>query len=107
MRRFLVSFSFCFFILSVNAQQAGFGFVVGIPQTEFRKATKAEGYGLNVTAMFPLGSEIINLGGNINYMVYGYNSQDKDLYADITVGSTVIDQIYIPLRVQLVKLYLL
>lgn len=80
-------------------QQAGIAFVVGIPQTEFRKATKAEGYGLNITAMFPIGSEVINFGGNINYLVYGYNSQDKDLTADITVGGNVIDQLYIPLRV--------
>lgn len=99
MRRIVLSICLCAIILTANAQQAGFGFVVGIPQTEFRKATKAEGYGINVTAMFPIGSEVINFGGNINYMVYGYNSQDKDLRADITVGNTVIDQIFIPLRV--------
>lgn len=99
MRRILLSLSICLIIFAVDAQQAGFGFVVGIPQNEFREATKAEGYGFNITALFPIGSEIVNIGGNINYMVYGYNSQDKDLRADITVGNTVIDQIYIPLRV--------
>lgn len=93
---------FIFFLCSAlftNAQQAGFGFSVGIPMKEFREATKAEGYGLGLTVTCPVGTEVVNFGANLNYQVYGYNAKNKDLIADITVGGTVIDQIYIPLRV--------
>ncbi|MCP4460577.1 MAG: hypothetical protein GY816_21525 [Cytophagales bacterium] len=77
------------------AQQAGLGIVVGIPRNEFRLATEAEGYGLNLTVMFPAGSEVINFGGNINYMIYGLNAQNKDLF----VGINGLPSFNIPLRV--------
>lgn len=50
-------------------------------------------------ALYPLGSDVVTLGGQMDFMIYGLNAQDKTLSADITVGNTVIDQIIIPLRV--------
>jgi len=99
MRRILFLPAFVWVICSLSAQQGGMGFVVGIPQNEFRESTRAEGYGLNIYALFPLGSEVITFGGQLDFMIYGLNAQNKTLRADIRVGNTVIDQIYIPLRV--------
>jgi len=82
------------------SQQAGLGVVVGVPQNEFRLATEAEGYGFNLHALFPVGgTEVINFGGSLNYMIYGYNAQNKDLLAEIKVNEVVIDELLIPLRV--------
>lgn len=99
MRRFLFSSLLVVFSFTALAQQAGMGIVVGIPMREFREATRAEGYGLNFTVLFPLGTEVVTLGANLDYMIYGLNAKDENLYADITVGNTVIDRLYIPLRV--------
>ncbi len=95
MQRILLSSALLILSFSGIAQQAGLGIVVGVPRNEFRIATKAEGYGLNLTVMFPIGSEVINFGGNINYMIYGLNSQNKDLY----VGVNGLLSFHIPLRV--------
>ena len=99
MKKILFSFIFGFTAVTGFAQQAGLGFVVGVPRNEFRVATEAEGYGLNLTVMFPVGTKVINFGGNINYMIYGLNSRKEDLTAQIKFGNTVIDELFIPLRV--------
>jgi hypothetical protein len=79
------------------AQQAGIGFTVGIPRNEFREATNAEGYGLNLTALF--GNGPVNLGFQTDYQIYGLLYRNYDLYADIYAGNTVIDRIWIPVTV--------
>lgn len=99
MRRFIYSALILLCSISAISQQAGFGFVVGVPRNDFRVATDAEGYGLNLTFLAPIGSEVVNLGANINYLVYGYNSRNQDLNADITSGGTTIGSINIPLRI--------
>ncbi len=99
MRRILLPLFFISIHLQLLAQQGGLGLVVGIPQNEFRESTRAEGYGLNLYALFPLGTEVINFGGQIDYMIYGLNAQNKTLRADITSGSTTIGSLDIPLRI--------
>lgn len=99
MKRSILSLILVSSLFTLSAQQAGFGLVFGIPRNEFREATKAEGYGFNLTALFPLGTEVVNIGGSINYQIYGLRAQNKDLYADITSGGSVIGTIEIPLRV--------
>ena len=69
--------------ISTYAQQAGIGFVVGVPQNEFRLATEAEGYGLNLTLMGKLGTKVVTFGGNINYMIYGLSIKNETLDAEI------------------------
>ena len=84
MKKYILSASFAFMALTGLAQQVGVGFMVGVPRNEFRLATDAEGYGLNVTALFPIGSDVVTIGGNINYQIYGLTMRDRDLVADIT-----------------------
>jgi len=95
MKNILAILLFAGVTFSGFAQQANIGVVVGIPRNEFRLATDAEGYGLNLTVMFPIGSEVINFGANINYMIYGLNTQNKDLF----VGINGLPSFNIPLRV--------
>ena len=95
MRRILLSLAFALMLFTGMAQQAGVGIVVGIPRNEFRLATEAEGYGLNLNFMFPIGSEVINFGGDISYMIYGLNARNEDLF----VGINGIPAFDIPLRI--------
>ncbi len=99
MKKSILALTLLSTLFTLSAQQAGFGLVFGIPRNEFREATKAEGYGFDLTALFPVGGEVINFGGSINYQIYGLNAQNKDLFAEITAGGSVIGTIEIPLRV--------
>ena len=99
MKRLLLAITFSTALASSYAQQLGLGFVVGVPRNEFRLATEAKGYGLNLTALFPLGTDVVTFGGNINYQIYGYNSNDQNLNADITANGSVIDRLTIPLTI--------
>lgn len=98
MRRITLTIILASSIIYTYAQQAGLGFVVGVPQNDFRLATEAEGYGLNLTVMGKLGTQVVTFGGNINYMIYGLSTQNETLEAEITAGGSVIDSWSIPLR---------
>ncbi len=99
MRRFIYTAIVLGIAYSSFAQQAGIGFVVGVPHNDFRLATEAEGYGLNFTIMGKLGTKVVTFGANVNYMIYGLHSRRETLNVDIKSGNTVIDTWNIPLRI--------
>ncbi|HHP7241763.1 MAG TPA: hypothetical protein ACFCUD_08815 [Cyclobacteriaceae bacterium] len=69
---------------------------VGLPQNDFNEATDATGFGIDLTGLYQF-HEIFGVGASANYIIYGLNYQDQDLFAQITSGNTVIGQIEIPL----------
>lgn len=99
MKRFTLGLTLITIISFAQAQQAGFGFVVGVPHNEFRLATEAEGYGLNLTIMGKLGTKVVTFGANMNYMIYGLNRRRETLNTEITANGQVIDSWTIPLRI--------
>lgn len=90
------------FIASLSfAQMGSLALTVGVPQNEFRENTDATGGGFDLSIAFPFQKDVpIFLGLDINYLVYGSNSQNEDLTADIrTSNGSLIDQLVIPLRI--------
>ncbi|MEP0984773.1 hypothetical protein [Ekhidna sp.] len=82
------------------AQMGSLSLTFGLPQNDFRENTDATGFGGDLSFAFPFQKGTpIYLGADINYMVYGLNSQDHDLTADIVANGQLIDQLIIPLRV--------
>lgn len=86
---------FCF------SQMGTLALSVGIPQNSFRENTDAVGAGFDLSLAFPFQKGVpIYLGGDINYMVYGRNSSDEDLSAEIRDSNgNLIDELIIPLRI--------
>lgn len=82
------------------AQMGSFALSLGIPQNEFRENTDATGFGADLSFAIPFQKGLpISFGMDFNYLVYGTNSQDEDLIAEIRAGNTVIDELVIPLRI--------
>lgn len=83
------------------SQIGSLALTVGVPQNEFRENTDATGVGFDLSFAFPFQSDVpVYLGLDINYLVYGSNSQNEDLTADIRTSSgALIDQLVIPLRI--------
>ncbi len=92
---------FSLFAVASFSQMGSLALSIGIPQNSFRENTDATGIGFDLSFAFPFQKEIpIYLGADINYMVYGFNSQNLDLSADIVAqNGTVIASLPIPLRV--------
>ena len=86
---------------SVHAQRLILdpSFVVGIPVGDFRENTDATGFGLGTAIMYKPAIMPVAFGLDGNFQVYGSNTQYEDLYANIMLGNTVIDQIHIPLKI--------
>lgn len=74
-------------------------FVVGIPVGDFRENTDATGFGFGTAIMYKPAIMPVAFGLDGNFQVYGSNTQREDLYANIMLGNTVIDQIHIPLKI--------
>lgn len=97
--------SFILFFLSVSSigfsQMGTLALTVGVPQNSFRENTDATGLGFDFSLAFPFQKGVpIYFGGDINYMVYGRNSRNEDLSAEIrSSNGDLIDQFNIPLRV--------
>lgn len=93
----------CTLIVSETASaQGGVGlhFSLGFPYGEFKENTDAVGFGGNLDVLFPMQTETpLTFGFNIGYQVYGLNTQFERLTAQISVGSTVIDEIVMPLKI--------
>lgn len=76
------------------------GLYIGAPIDEYAEATDGTGVGVNIHLGVPLIPKVPFYGGfNFGYMLFGSQTQDETLYADITSNGQVIDQIAIPLRV--------
>lgn len=84
------------------AQVGSLSLSLGIPQNEFRENTDATGFGFDFSLGFPIQEGIpIYFGGDINYQVYGANSQDENLTAEIrTSNGLLLDELIIPLRIK-------
>ncbi len=90
------------FLHSAKAQEYSLGLhlMAGIPQNEFSEVTDAVGFGGNGNFMFYPGKNFpLGIGGQLGYMIYGNNRQNEDLIAQIKLGNTVIDEIYMPLEI--------
>lgn len=84
------------------AQTGSLALSLGIPQNEFQENTDATGFGFDFSLGFPIKKGVpIFIGADINYLVYGANSQDEDLFAEIRTSSgLLIDELVIPLRIR-------
>ena len=100
MKKLLLTIPFLFSILFGQAQWVSLDVSIGVPQNEFRENTDATGGGLDLSFGIPFQKGFpISFGLDFNYMVYGSNSQDEDLIAEIRAGNTIIDQLVIPLTI--------
>ncbi|WP_420317723.1 hypothetical protein [Ekhidna sp.] len=100
MKKLITSLLIILITGSSFAQMGSLSLAFGLPQNEFRENTDATGFGGDLSFAFPFQKGTpIYLGGDINYMVYGLNSRDYDLSADIVANGQIIDQLVIPLRV--------
>lgn len=90
-----------FGILSAQAQMGSIGFSLGLPQNDFKENTDATGFGGDLSFAFPFQKEVpIYLGLDINYMIYGRNAQNEDLFASINdQNGNTLATLNIPLRI--------
>ncbi len=91
-----------FFHLEGLAQMGSLAFSLGLPQNDFKENTDATGFGGDLSFAFPFQKGIpIYLGLDINYMIYGLNKKDEELFAQVTLsnGTPIGDPLRIPLRV--------
>ncbi|NQZ78706.1 MAG: hypothetical protein HRT61_21715, partial [Ekhidna sp.] len=83
------------------SQWGSFNLSFGLPQNAFRENTDATGFGADLTFGIPFQKGFpVSVGLDFNYMVYGFNSERLDLFADVTAqDGTLITRLDIPLRV--------
>jgi len=102
MKNLLFATSLLLLSFSSYGQLGSLSFSLGLPQNDFRENTDAVGFGGDLSLAFPFQKGFpIFLGLDINYMVYGLNSTDETLSAQITTssGATIGAPINIPLRI--------
>ncbi len=77
------------------------GFSLGLPQGDFKENTDATGFGGDLSIAFPFQKGTpVYLGLDINYMIYGRNAQNHDLFATINdQNGNELARLDIPLRV--------
>ena len=98
-------FTYFFFTLilsfGASSQMGSLGFSLGLPQNDFRENTDATGFGGDLSLAFPFQKGTpVYLGLDFNYMVYGINRENLDLFANITApDGSVLARLDIPLRV--------
>lgn len=87
--------------MSSYAQMVSLGFSLGLPQNDFKENTDATGFGGDLSVAFPFQKGTpIYLGLDINYMIYGRNAQNHDLFASINdQNGNELARLDIPLRV--------
>ena len=75
------------------------GLELGIPMKEFADSTNAIGFGFGGGVMYQPSNKVpLLIGGDLGFLVYGSNTQRQTLYANITAGTTIIDQLSMPLK---------
>lgn len=102
MKNSLLTASFLFFVFSSSGQIGSLSLSLGLPQNDFKENTDAVGFGGDLSLAFPFQKGVpIYLGVDVNYMVYGLNSTDETLSAQITTsnGQPLGSPINIPLRI--------
>ncbi|MFK7953249.1 MAG: hypothetical protein AB8B73_10425 [Ekhidna sp.] len=101
MKKLSLTSIFSLLVLMCFSQMGSLALSVGVPQNSFRENTDATGVGFDLSLAFPFQKSVpIYLGLDINYMVYGFNSENLDLSADIVAqDGTLIASLPIPLRV--------
>lgn len=94
--------TFLSFLSIVSFGQMGsIGFSLGLPQNDFKENTDATGFGGDLSFAFPFQKGTpIYLGLDINYMIYGRNAQNEDLFASINdQNGNELARLEIPLRI--------
>lgn len=83
------------------AQMGSLAFSLGLPQNDFKANTDATGFGGDLSFAFPFQKGVpVYLGLDINYMIYGFNAQNRDLFASITdQNGNELARLDIPLRI--------
>jgi len=72
---------------------------MGVPMDDFASTTTSLPFGLSCNYLFQPSSKVPFLfGGGLTYLSAGSKDIKKDLTADITLGTTLIDQLVIPLE---------
>ncbi len=101
MKKSLLTFSLITISFFASAQIGSLGFSVGVPQNDFRENTDATGFGGDLSLAFPFQKGVpIYFGVDVNYMLYGRNARNEDLFASINdQNGTQLASINIPLRI--------
>lgn len=101
MKKQLLTSTLLVLSFSVFSQMGSFGFSLGLPQGDFKENTDATGFGVDLSLAFPFQKGTpIYLGLDFNYMVYGRNAENLDLFADIVApDGSRLARLDIPLRV--------
>ena len=96
----LISLSLLITSLSY-AQIGSLSLSLGLPQNSFKENTDAVGFGGDLSLAFPFQKGVpVFLGVDLNYMVYGTNARNEDLFATINdQNGAEIARIDIPLRI--------
>ncbi len=77
MKKMMLTLGFIVLIFSpLYAQMFDFNLRVAFPTSDFRYASESVGVGLGGTLLFPMQESPVYLGGEINYLTHGYNSQE-------------------------------
>ncbi|MCK9279977.1 MAG: hypothetical protein M0P71_05115 [Melioribacteraceae bacterium] len=78
--RFLfISLFFFLLFFKINAQTVGGGFLIGLPQGEFKENVDNTGFGLNLhgTIWSPSKLRPFSVGFNLGYMIYGMTTDRR------------------------------
>ncbi|WP_424962215.1 hypothetical protein [Ekhidna sp.] len=100
MKKHLLTSTFIMLSFCTMAQWGSFDLTFGLPRNEFRENTDATGFGADLSFGIPFQKGFpVSFGLDLNYIVYGRNTQDENLTAEIVANGQVIDQLNIPLRI--------
>lgn len=101
MKRIILLICAFFSFILAEAQMASLGFSLGLPQNDFKKNTDATGFGGDLSLAFPFQKGTpVYLGLDLNYMIYGRNARNEDLFASVTAqDGTELARLDIPLRI--------
>ncbi|WP_420576159.1 hypothetical protein [Ekhidna sp.] len=103
MKKYLLSSSLLLISLVSFGQWGSFDLTLGLPRNEFRENTDATGFGADLSFGIPFQKGFpVSFGLDFNYIVYGSNTKDETLEAQITLanGTPIGDPIIIPLRIK-------
>lgn len=89
--------------MATFAQWGSFDLSLGLPRNEFRENTDATGFGADLSFGIPFQKGFpVSFGLDFNYIIYGANSKDETLSAQITLadGTPIGPSLDIPLRIK-------
>ena len=101
MKKYLFTLMLAFGFFISRAQMGSLAFSLGLPQNDFKAHTDATGFGGDLSFAFPFQKGIpVYFGLDINYMIYGRNARNEDLFASITnQNGAELARLEIPLRI--------